>query len=217
MEVKKRSAHPLLYCLQWALTVCSSGPSVILCGVWTTIRLTSRGKAQRASFMRHTSLLCMTVKWGANMNKGKNSRRSWYHTTWTCSLLIRNPSACAFTLPAALCGALMLTCCSLSGLMIRGKRGSNRASMKSQQLTVLGPCAVVCMRDAKRRHTACHEYDVKTGTCGSRRCEYTTAVDTSTGTACLGGRCSCSRRPPYPPISVIGAYLRFYIMCTIYV
>ena len=38
-------------------------------------------------------------------------------------------SDCAFTLPAALCGALMLKCCSLSGLMITGKRGSNRASI----------------------------------------------------------------------------------------
>ena len=49
------------------------------------------------------------------------------------------------------------------------------------------------MRDAKRRHTACHEYDVETGTCknrdsggpfykkafyseGSERYEFTTAV-----------------------------------------
>ena len=63
-----------------------------------------------------------------------------------------------------------------------GREVVYRASMNSQQLTVLGLCAVVCMRDATRRHTACHEYDVETGTCknrdseGSVRYEFTTAV-----------------------------------------
>ena len=42
---------------------------------------------------------------------------------------------------------------------------------------ILGPCAGVCMRDATRRHTACHEYDVGAGTCKAVRYEYNAAID----------------------------------------